>query len=148
MNHHMRGAVVGIILTAACCFTATIASADEWNRRTILTINEPVVVPGATLTPGTYTFILADPDTSRDVVYILREDGTPVASAPIVRMQRTSEKRNLAMWVALNENGAVPVMKGWFYPGMNSGFEFIYPPAQRRALARAELAEIDVSPLG
>ena len=148
MTRHFRGAIVASAIAAACCFGATTASADEWNRRTILTINEPVVVPGATLAPGTYTFILANPETSRDVVYILREDGTPVASAPVARRQRTSDKRNLAMWVAFNESGAAPVMKGWFYPGTKDGFEFIYPAAQQRTLARAELAEIDVTPRG
>lgn len=148
MTRHFRGAIVASAIAAACCFGATTASADEWNRRTILTINEPVVVPGATLAPGTYTFILANPETSRDVVYILREDGTPVASAPVARRQRTSDKRNLAMWVAFNESGAAPVMKGWFYPGTKDGFEFLYPAAQQRTLARAELAEIDVTPRG
>jgi hypothetical protein len=148
MTRHFRGALIASAVAAACCFGATTASADDWNRRTILTINEPVVVPGATLAPGTYTFMLANPETSRDVVYILREDGTPVASVPVVHRQRTSDKRNLAMWVAINENGAVPVMKGWFYPGTNSGFEFLYPPAQQRMLSSAELAEIDVTPRG
>ena len=148
MTSYFRGAIVASAIAAACCFGASTASADEWNRRTILTINEPVVVPGATLSAGTYTFILANPETSRDVVYILRADGTPVASAPVARRQRTSDKRNLAMWVAFNESGAMPVMKGWFYPGTKDGFEFIYPAAQQRTLARAELAEVDVTPRG
>ncbi|HTI41586.1 MAG TPA: hypothetical protein VL693_07150 [Vicinamibacterales bacterium] len=148
MTKHFRGALVATAIAAASCVAATTASADEWNRRTILTINEPVVVPGATLPAGTYTFMLANPETSRDVVYILREDGTPVASAPVARRQRSNDKRNLAMWVAFNESGTVPVMKGWFYPGTKDGFEFIYPAAQQRTLARAELAEIDVTPRG
>jgi hypothetical protein len=107
-----------------------------------------MVVPGATLAPGTYTFILGNPESSRDVVYILREDGTPVTSAPATRVSRNNDKRDLALFVALNEKGEMPMMKGWFYPGDRDGYAFVYQTEQARTIARLESVEIPVAPRG
>ena len=106
-----------------------------------------MVVPRTTLTPGTYTFILDNPETSRDVVSILREDGTPVTSAHVARMQRGDAHRDLAVGVAMEENGAMPVMKGWFYPALTSGYAFL-PKDQAQTIARAETVVIPVAPRG
>jgi len=148
MTKHLRGAVLASAAALVWCIGAATATADDYNRRTILTIDQPMVVPGTTLTPGTYTFILGNPDTSRDVVYILREDGTPVTSAHVIRMQRGNDKRDLALLVAMKEGGAEPMMKGWFYPGSSDGFAFRYPKEQARMIARAESVEIAVAPRG
>ncbi len=148
MTKHLRGAMLASAAALAWCLGTSSASADDWNRKTILTIDQPMVVPGATLTPGTYTFTLGNPETSRDVVYVLREDGTFVTSAHVVHMQRSNDKRNLALWVALNENRSMPAMKGWFFPGMMDGYQFVYPKEQARTIARAETVEIAVAPRG
>lgn len=148
MTKHLRHTVFAGALMTMWLLGASTARADEWNRRTILTIDQTMVVPGATLTPGSYTFILANPDVSRDVVYILREDGTPVTSAHVTRMQRGNDKRDLAIAVALDETSAAPVMKGWFYPGLMDGFEFVYPHQQARQIARAETVVIPVAQHG
>jgi len=71
-----------------------------------------------------------------------------VASARVTHWQRGNEQRDLAIAVALNENGAMPVMKGWFFPGLMDGYEFVYPAEQSRTIARAETVVIPVSPRG
>jgi len=151
MTKHLRGAMLASAVALTWCLGTTSATADEWNRETILTIDQPLVVPGATLTPGTYTFTLGNENTSRDLVYIFSgEHGerTFVTSARVRRMQRDSDKRDLALSVALNAEGAVPMMKGWFYPGSMDGFEFVYPKEQRRTIAQAETVLIPVAPRG
>ena len=60
---------------------------------------------------------MAVPETSRDVVNILREDGTPVTSAHVTRVSRNNDNSDLALFVALNQKGEMPMMKGRFYPG-------------------------------
>ena len=114
MTKHLRGAMLASAAALVWCLGASTANADDYNRRTILTIDQTMVVPGATLTPGTYTFILSNPESSRDVVNILREDGTAVTSAHAKRVSRNNENRDLALYVALNESGGMPMMKGWF----------------------------------
>jgi hypothetical protein len=148
MTKQLRGAMLASAAALAWCLGTSSASADETNRKTILTIDQPMVVPGATLTPGTYTFTLANDSTSRDIVYVFHEDGTLVTSTWVKHMQRSNDKRNLALELALNENGAVPAMKGWFYPGLMDGYEFVYPKEQARTIARAETVEIPVAPRG
>jgi len=148
MRKHLRGAMLVSAAALVWCLGASTANADDYNRRTILTIDQSMVVPGATLAPGTYTFILGNPESSRDVVNILREDGTPVASAHVTRVSRNNDNRDLALFVALNENGDMPMMKGWFYPGDRDGYAFVYPMEQARTIARLESVEIPVAPRG
>lgn len=147
MRRHIRGTLLAI--GAALMLSTTTATADEWNHETILTINQPMMVPGATLAPGTYVFKLADADTGRSVVNIFREsDRELMATAQTTRMHRVEHTGDITLKVALAEDGAVPAMKGWFYPGSSDGHEFLYPKEQRRAMARAETVDIRVTPLG
>jgi hypothetical protein len=148
MTKHLRGAMLASAAALVWCLGASTANADDYNRRTILTIDQTMVVPGATLAPGTYTFILGNPESSRDVVNILREDGTPVTSTHVTRVSRNNDNRDLALFVALNENGQMPMMKGWFYPGDRDGYAFVYPTDQARTIARLESVEIPVAPRG
>lgn len=148
MTKYLRRAMLTSAAALVWCLSASTATADDYNRRTVLTIEQPMVVPGATLTPGTYTFILGNPETSRDVVNILREDGTPVISAHVTRVSRNNDNRDLALFVAMNENGAMPMLKGWFYPGDRDGYQFVYPMEQARTMARLESVEIPVTPRG
>jgi len=147
MTSHMRNTMLAI--GAALMLSTSVATADEWNHETILTINQPMVVPGATLAPGTYIFKLADENGSRTVVNIFRQsDRELMGTAQTIRMHRTENTGDLTLKVALAENGAVPTMKGWFYPGSMDGHEFIYPKAQARVIARAETVDIAVAPRG
>ncbi len=61
---------------------------------------------------------------------------------------RKGGHRDLALYVALNESGGMPMMKGWFYPGDREGYEFVYPADQARTIARLESVEIPVAPRG
>jgi hypothetical protein len=60
-------AVPGIIAVAPK------ASADQWDKKTTVTIGEPISVPGTTLEPGTYVFKLADSASDRHIVMIQNE---------------------------------------------------------------------------
>src|SRR5688500_8155136 len=53
------------------------AAATEWNEKTILKFSEPVMVPGATLPPGSYVFKLKG-TSQRHTVQITTEDGSKV----------------------------------------------------------------------
>ncbi len=70
------------IITLCCiaAFGAGIATlnvdADTWNKKTIITITEPMQIPGATLTPGKYVFKLMDSSSNRHIVQVFNEDET------------------------------------------------------------------------
>jgi len=51
--HSCGFCLIGGLLLAG---TATRASADEWNKKTYITVNRSIEVPGAVLPPGKYVF--------------------------------------------------------------------------------------------
>src|SRR5579883_1434637 len=62
------------LLVGGAAWLAPAAKADEWDKQTVLTFNEPVEVPGKVLPAGTYVFRLADIQSDRNVVQVFTED--------------------------------------------------------------------------
>jgi hypothetical protein len=114
-------------LAAAMAF-APIARADEWNKKTILTVTETIQLPNTVLPPGTYTFKLLDSLSDRHIVQVFDKDGmhlvTTVLAIPNYRLQPT-DKSEFAFWEV--PAGNPPALRAWFYPGDNFGQEFAYP---------------------
>ena len=111
-------------------------AANPWNDRTILTFSDPVMVPGATLQPGTYVFQLVDSNTSRHTVQVTKEnDRNVIALAQAVPMKRTEPKGDIVVRFNPTDVGSPPALKGWFYPGSLYGHEFIYPEEQAKLIA-------------
>ncbi len=136
---HLQARIVrvgaGAILALATC--VPIAMADQWNDRTILTFSEPVMVPGATLQPGSYVFKLMDFASDRDLVRITTVDGSKViATMQAVPMKRLEPKGDVVLKFAATKPGEPPAMKGWFYPGSIYGHQFIYPEQQAKEIAQ------------
>jgi hypothetical protein len=123
--------VAGIVLFAF----ASIARADEWNERTTLTFSEPVMVPGATLQPGTYVFELADANTSRHIVQIRKESGPVVTTAQAVPLKRGDAKSDVVLKFNPTDRGTPPALKAWFYPGSLYGHQFVYSDREARKIA-------------
>jgi outer membrane biosynthesis protein TonB len=133
MNSRFLIALFGAGLAAA--YWITPAFADEWNKKTILTFDHPVEVPGHVLTPGTYVFELADLSSDRDVVQIFSENKkgmdhlvTTVMAVPTYQMN-TPERPEINF--EERHSNTPEAVHTWFYPGDNYGWEFVYPKAER-----------------
>jgi len=104
------------------------ANADQWNKRTIITVNEPIQVPGKVLPPGKYVMKLLDSPSNRHIVQIFneREDQlqTTILALPNYRLQPTGETE-FQWWET--PAGQPRALRAWFYPGDNFGQEFAYP---------------------
>jgi len=109
--------------------------ADEWNKKTIMTIGEPLQVPSCctpdhtiTLAPGTYVMALVDSQSDRNIVRIFAADGvtviTTILAIPNYRLQPTG-KTVFQYWEV--PAGQPMALRAWFYPGDNYGQEFAYP---------------------
>ncbi len=128
----MTATTVGMLLV----LWATLATADPWNERTELKFDQPVMVPGATLPPGTYVFQIGNANGARHTVRISREDdGAVIATVQAVPMRRSEATSDIVLNFEPTERGAAPAMKGWYYPGRLYGHEFIYPEEQARIIA-------------
>lgn len=118
------------------------ARADEWDKKTTLTFNEPVQVPGTTLSAGTYVFKLAD-SSDRTIVQIWNEDETRLITTILaVADYRANTPDKTIVSFDERPTGQPEALKAWFYPGDNSGVEFIYP--KQRA---TELAQVNQHPV-
>jgi hypothetical protein len=121
------------MFTAAIClmllgiFVVPQGRADESDKKTIVTINEPIQVPGKVLPAGTYVFKILDPN-ERTLVEIYNADETHlvtmVRGIPDSRM-KTPDKAIIEL--EQQEPGQPEALKAWFYPGDNAGVEFVYP---------------------
>jgi cobalamin biosynthesis Mg chelatase CobN len=131
-------------LKTLCCAAALAAlltpgaRADEWNKKTFLTFSGPVQLPGVTLPAGTYTFELANPDSTRHVIRVSSQDGTKVMAMfitiPSEMVDPPSE--NVVMF-SERAAGTPQAIQSWFYPGDRIGEEFVYPRRQAIEIAKA-----------
>ena len=56
----MKAFAVASTLTLVAVGFSPAARADEWNKKTVITITEPLLVPNKLLDPGKYVLKLAD----------------------------------------------------------------------------------------
>lgn len=135
MTQKWKFALLALLLAA--WFTPT-TRADEWDKFSILTFNEPVEIPGQVLPAGTYVFKLLESPSDRFVVQIFTEDQrqllATILAIPDWRLKPTGKTV-----VTLEERapGTPQALHTWFYPGDNSGFEFVYPKAEPQIVAKA-----------
>ncbi len=121
------------VLLSLCAPTAAFG---QWSERTELTFSEPVIIPGATLQPGTYVFQLLEPGSAGDTLEIRREDGTLVTTTMTVPARRTEAKEDNVLKFNPTEEGTPPALAAWFYPGTIYGHQFVYPEEQARKIAQ------------
>src|SRR5438105_13872850 len=137
-------------LTTLCCMAlasalfAPSAKADEWNRKTTITLSGPVEIPGVhlagwgVLPAGTYVFKILDSLSDRHIVQIFNQDETTVYATilaiPNYRLQATDKT---VMTFRERPAGQPEALRAWFYPGRNWGEEFVYPKAKAIELAKA-----------
>jgi hypothetical protein len=119
------------------------ARADEWNKKTILTVNETIQVPNKVLPPGKYVIKLLDSPSNRHVVQIFDGDEThlltTILAIPNYRLQPTG-KTVFGFWET--PPGQPKALRAWFYPGDNFGQEFAYPKSAAVQIAASAHAPV------
>ena len=127
----------------ASALALTPLHADDWDKRTTISINAPVELPNTTLQPGTYTLKLLNSQSDRHVVTVWNEDAThlitTILAIPNYRLQPTG-KSKFTFWET--PAGQPAALRAWFYPGDNFGQEFAYPKAKAQQLASATHTEV------
>src|ERR1700691_2913085 len=104
------------------------APADDWNKKTVMTVSEPFQVPNKVLPAGTYVIKLLDSPSDRHIVQIFNAEEThlytTILAIPNYRIQPTG-KTVFTFWET--PPGQPKALRAWFYPGDNFGQEFAYP---------------------
>ena len=126
MHRKMFTGMICLMLLGGTFFVPK-GRADESDRKTIVTVNQPIQVPGKVLPAGTYVFKLLDSN-NLTLVAIYDADQmhliTTVQGIPDVRTE-TPDKAILQL--EERPSGQPEALKAWFYPGDDSGVEFVYP---------------------
>ena len=129
--------IIPIAVFGAMCLIG-VSQDIETTRKTNITVNETILVPGKELPPGKYVMKLLDVTANRHVVQIFNEDQTQLQATilafPNERLQPTSDTV-LTYWET--PAGSPPALRAWFYPGDTLGQEFAYPKEMAERIARA-----------
>jgi len=130
-----------MLLTAAACAVLLIviaptARGDLWNKKTYITVSEPIEVPGVVLQPGRYVMKLMDSPSDRHIVQIFNERESHIyTTALAVSAWRDQPADNTILTFYEMPRGMPEVLRTWFYPGDTIGQEFIYPAKRWREIA-------------
>jgi len=115
------------------------AQADTWNKKTVVTFNQPVEIPGRILPAGTYTFKLLDSPADRHIVEIFDADGTHIITTVLaINDYRLRPTGDTVMKFNERPGDSPEALRAWFYPGDNFGQEFVYPKVRAIQLAQTE----------
>jgi hypothetical protein len=128
---------------------APIGQADDWNRKTEITLSGPVEIPGVhlagwgVLPAGTYVFKILDSQSDRHIVQIFSKDErtiyATILAIPNYRLKATDKT---VMTFSERPAGQPEALRAWFYPGRNWGEEFVYPKARAMELAKTANAPV------
>jgi hypothetical protein len=95
--------------------------ADDRDKETRLTTNQPLQVGNILLAPGQYVFKLID----QDVVSVYNADGTQPQGIILGWSAYREDAGDKQLFTVSQSQGNQPAaLKYWFYPGDNSGVEF------------------------
>ena len=128
--------IAGFIIAFVLIFELA-AHADEGNQLTNISFSEAVQVPGRISPAGTYQFVVASSTANRDIVRIFNADGTELfATIQTIPTERARETNGTSVTLAQRPDGQPAALVTWFYPGMDTGHEFVYSKQVERELAQ------------
>jgi len=136
----LKGLGIALCFAVLCVLVVPTATADDWNRKTVVTFSGPVEVPGVgqhNLPAGTYVFKVLDSQSDRHIVQILNQDETHVLTTilaiPNYRLKTTDKT---VITFRERPAGEPEALRAWFYPGHEWGEEFVYAKSRAIELAK------------
>src|SRR3989441_3949364 len=126
MFARMKTLSMVLCLVVVCLTLAATAMASDSDKKTIITTNQPLEIPGhVVLAAGTYVMKLADLPGSRNVVQFFNADETKLyATVMGIPDYRLETPRKPEISLSETEKSAPYAIREWFYPGSNYGIEF------------------------
>lgn len=113
------------------------ARADEWNKKTVVTFNQPVEIPGQVLPAGTYTFKLLDSPSDRHIVQVFNADGSQLITTVLaINDYRIKSTGDTVMKFTERAGDSPDALRAWFFPGDIYGQAFVYPKTRAIQLAQ------------
>ena len=148
MSTHTVSILSGIVFAAASL--APSLRAEQWNKKTVITVNEAVQLPSCctpdhvvTLQPGVYVLVLVDSLSDRHIVRVMdKEEKTVILTTLAIPNYRLTPKGKTTFQYWETPVGQPKMMRAWFYPGDNFGQEFAYQKSKSIELAKVVLTPV------
>jgi hypothetical protein len=122
--------------------------ADDYDKKTIITISEPLEVPGIVLQPGKYVFKLLNSSSNRHIVEVMNERMDHLYALTFTAAANKVEQRGKTVLTYYESKGDQPqALKRWFWPGDLDGQEFLYPRKQAERISAASGVKVPEGPL-
>ena len=135
MKIHKGYIAVGMIIAFTLLFELA-AHADESDQATKITFSQPIQVPGQILPAGTYLFKLVNSD-ELNTVQIFSSDRTHLyATLQTVPTDNGQVAGDTTVTLAQQGAGKPDVLLNWFYPGDETGHEFVYSNQLEKQIAQ------------
>lgn len=138
------GALTAVLVSLAPPLTL----ADEYDKKTVVTFDQPTEVPGIVLQPGKYVIKLLNSSSNRHIAEIMNEKMDHLYAltftAAAERLNR-GDKTILTFYEG--GNGRPQAIRRWFWPGDTNGQEFVYPKDQAAKIAAATNQTVAVGTL-
>jgi hypothetical protein len=128
------------VLLTLCTLNSLQANSDteQWFKKSTITITDLSEVPGMILEPGTYVLKAEEsPGNSKFVIQLLNQDETQILASFIAvpdHRQRPDYDTVVTFFTGITE-GPRPIQT-WFYVGDMNGYEFVYPKARAKEIAK------------
>jgi hypothetical protein len=138
--------MLGMVMAAGLLFNVA-AHADEADQETIITFSTPIQIPGEVLPAGTYMFKLADNSADQSLVQIFNANGAKLyATLPTNPTDRRKVTGDTTVTLAEQGSGQPDALLKWYYPGEETGHEFMYPTHEEKQLAQDRMETIMAHP--
>lgn len=128
------GALAGILV----CLAPPASKADDYDKKTVVTISQPTEVPGTVLEPGTYVIKLLNSSSNRHIAEIMNERMDHLYALTFtVAADRIRPTGKTVLTFYEGSNGRPQAIRKWFWPGDTIGQEFVYPKNQAERISAA-----------
>jgi hypothetical protein len=132
---------LALYLPLLALFPISEVKADDWNKKTVVTFEQDVEIPGWVLPAGTYVFKLLNSSSSRSVVQVWDQD-----EMHLITMLTTigdsypnpSGKAYFVLDMTGTDEGYPPAVVSWFFAGGDDGRDFVYPAYSTTRIVSSE----------
>ena len=123
--------IIELALVAVLCALSLSSGvkADDWNKKTVVTFDRDVQIPGWTLA-GTYVFKLLNSSSNRFIEQIWDQDEMHLIITLMTVADSYPNPDGSSYFVLdtiQTEEGFPPAVVSWFFAGCDEGRDFIYP---------------------
>ncbi len=123
------------------------AKATLEDKKTVLTFDNPVEVPGVVLPKGRYVFKLMADQADRHIVQIFDANERHLYATVLgIPAERTKVSDTSLITFEQLDPKSPEAVEAWFYPGEQFGTRFVYPMTRAKELAKTSHRHVACMP--